>query len=61
MVYTKTESVRENKTHKLIWNFLMQTDQLISVRRSDRPKINQEDKTCCNIGPTCLKKEVHRK
>ena len=28
-----TESVRENETHKLLWDFEMQTDHLISARR----------------------------
>ena len=28
-------SVQENDTHKLLWNFDIQTDQLISARRPD--------------------------
>ena len=29
------ESVPENETHKIIWDFDIQTDQLISARRPD--------------------------
>ena len=27
------ESVQENKTHEIFWDFMIQTDYLISVRR----------------------------
>ena len=30
----KLESVQENETHKILWNFEIQTDHLISVRKS---------------------------
>ena len=37
-----SESVQENKTHKLLWDFEIQTDHLISERRSDLVIINQK-------------------
>ena len=43
-------SVLENETHKLQWDFKIQTDLLISARRSDITMINKEKrkkkKTC---------------
>ena len=41
MVY----GVLENKTHKLLWNFEIQTDHLISARRPDLVIINK-NRTC---------------
>ena len=38
------ESVPENVTHKLLWNFEIQTDNLISVRRPDLVIINKKKK-----------------
>ena len=40
------ESVRENKTHKLLWDFDIQTDHLISTRRPDLIIINNKERTC---------------
>ena len=40
------ESVLENNTHKLLWNFDIQTDHLISVRRPDLVIINKKKRTC---------------
>ena len=37
----KLESVRESKTHKILWDFDIQTDQLIPVRRPDLVIINE--------------------
>ena len=37
-------SFLENNTHKLLWNFDIQTDHLISARRPDRIKINKKKK-----------------
>ena len=37
----KPEPVQENKTHKLLWNFDIPTDHLLSVRQPDQLK-----KTC---------------
>ena len=36
----------ENDTHKLIWDFNIQTDHLISARRPDLIIINKEKKIC---------------
>ena len=38
--------VRENDTHKLLWNFDIQTDHLILVRRPDLIIINKKKKNC---------------
>ena len=35
-----TESVLVNETHKLLWNFKIQTDRLISARRQDLVIVN---------------------
>ena len=37
-----SESVLENETHKLLWDFETQTDPLISARRSDLEIINKK-------------------
>ena len=39
-------SVLENETHKLFWDFEIQTDYLISARRPDLVIINKEKRTC---------------
>ena len=38
--------VLENETHKLLWNFEIQTDHLFSVRRPDLVIINKTKRTC---------------
>ena len=40
------ESVLENETHKLLWDFEIQTDHLISARRPDLVIINKKKRTC---------------
>ena len=40
------ESVLENDTHKLLWDFDIQTDHLISARRPDLIIINKKKKIC---------------
>ena len=40
----KPASVLENDTHKLLWDFDIQTDPLISARRPDFMMINQKKK-----------------
>ena len=40
------ESVLENETHKIIWDFLIQMDPLISARRSDQVIVNKGKRTC---------------
>ena len=37
--------VLENEMHKLPWEFEIQTDQLISVRRPDQEIINKKQRT----------------
>ena len=38
-----TESIFENETRKLLWDFEIQTDHLISVRRQDFVKVNKKE------------------
>ena len=38
--------VLENDTHKLLWDFDIHTDHLISARRPDLIIINKQKKTC---------------
>ena len=40
------ESVLENETHKLLWNFKIETDHLISNRRPGLVIINRKKRTC---------------
>ena len=40
------EAVLENDTHKLLWGFNIQTNHLISARRSDIIIINKTKRTC---------------
>ena len=66
--------VLENDTHKLLWDFDVQTNHLISARRPDRMIINQKKKKriCKNIDfavpanhriklKECEKKDVKRR
>ena len=39
------ESVLENETHKLLWDFKIQTDHLISIRRPNLIIINKKKRT----------------
>ena len=43
-------SVVENDTHKLIWDFEIQTDLLISARRSGLVIVNEKKKNLPNCG-----------
>ena len=38
--------VRENNTHKILWDFDIRTDHLISARRPDLIMINKKKRTC---------------
>ena len=38
--------VLENNTHKLLWDFDIHTDRLISARRPDLIIINKKKRTC---------------
>ena len=42
-------SVLENHTHKLLWDFDIQTDHLISVRSTNLIIINTKKKRICKI------------
>ena len=42
----KPESVLENETHKILWDFKIQTDHLITARRPDLVLINKKKRTC---------------
>ena len=44
------ESVIENETHKLLYDFEIQTDHLIPARRSDPVIVNQKKRTCRIVG-----------
>ena len=47
------ESALDNETHKLIWVFEIQTDQLISARRPDLIIINKKKKKKKKKKRTC--------
>ena len=51
MVYAlhNPASVQDNDTHKLLWDFGIHTDHLISARRSDLKIINKKKKRICRI------------
>ena len=38
------ESILENETHKILWDFEIQTDHLISARRQDLVIVNKNKK-----------------
>ena len=42
----KPAPVLENDTHKILWDFIIQTDHLISARRPDLIIINKKKITC---------------
>ena len=42
-------SVLENETHKLLWDFDIQRDHQISVRRADLLIINNKKRRTCKI------------
>ena len=43
MVYAQPKIHSKNETHKILWNFDIQTDHLISARRPDLVKVNKKD------------------
>ena len=43
MVYAQPTTVLENDTHKLLWDFDIQTDHLISARRLNLIIINNNN------------------
>ena len=53
---TKRESVQENKTHKILWDFKIQTEYLIPARRPDKEKKNSlSNGFCCSAQRMKLK------
>ena len=42
----KPESVLENETHTILWDFEIKTDHLIPARRPDLVLINKKERTC---------------
>ena len=46
MVYAQPSSFLQNDTHKLPWDFNIQTDQLIMARRPDLIIINKQKRIC---------------
>ena len=42
----KPESVLENETHKILWDFEIQTDHQIPARRPDLVMINKKERIC---------------
>ena len=60
----KPEFIQENETHKLLWDFEMQTDHLISARKPDLVVIIQKKENLPNSGlcpPGGPQGENHRK
>ena len=58
MVYAQHSTVLENDTHKLLWDFDIQTDHLISARRPDliiinKKKKKEKKKKICKIVRLC--------
>ena len=48
------ESVLEDKTYKLLWDFELQTDHLIAARQPDLVIINNKKEKLTNYGLCCL-------
>ena len=44
-----SESVQENEKHKLLWDFEIQMDHLISARWPDLMIVNKKKKRSCRI------------
>ena len=53
MIMHNQTSLQENDTHKLLWDFAIQTDQLISARRQDLIKINNKKENLQNCRLCC--------
>ena len=48
------ESILENDTHKLLWDFDKQTDHIISARRPDLIKFKEKKQNLQNCRLCCL-------
>ena len=57
----KPESVLENETHKILWDFEMQTDNPIPARRPDLLLINKKKITCHQMDFVVPTKKNERK
>ena len=49
----KTESIQENERHKILWDFEIQTDHLVSARRPDVVTVNNKKKKKKKKKRTC--------
>ena len=45
----KLKPVLENKTNKILWDFVIQVDHLIPARIPDLVIINQQKRICCLV------------
>ena len=52
MLYAQPDSILENETHKILWDFEKQTDNLISTRRPDHV-ITKQNNNKTEILPNC--------
>ena len=43
------ETILENETHKILWDFEIQTDHLISVRQPDRVMFKKQRRSCRKV------------
>ena len=50
------ESVLENKTNQILWDFEIQTDQLIPARQPEQEIVNKKPKKC----PTLQNSRLYR-
>ena len=53
MLYAQPESLRENKKHKLLWDFEIKMDHLIWPEQLDLIIIIQKKKRTCRIVDFC--------
>ena len=61
----KQESVLENETHKILWDFVIRTDHPISVRRPDLVFKKKKKRTCLLVdfapaNPRAKMKEIEK-
>ena len=61
-MYT-SESVQENKTHKLFWDFEIHMDHLISARRPDFVIVKKKEnlKNCGLFCPSRTQSKIEKK
>ena len=50
----KPESIQDNETHKILWDFEIQTDYLIPARRPDLVIIRKKKRTCSIVNFAAL-------